>query len=310
MKKLTANDLRGKIIDVHTHSAGIVMSNLAGAHYPTTQNLADLSDIIRAHGIDYAVTFPMPSPVYFGDRACWLDDAYRPSGLSDFPYQYENRYLLEMVDHFHLSNVLPFLSFSTRDRVDEQLQTLRDLCAAHPVYGLKYHTTTDNGSVETPAFGRFAAFAEENDLPIMVHTALKEPAGPEHVLSLALQRPRLRVCAAHCARLYAPFFRRLDGEGGRFPNVFLDLAPLHRLCLASQGGQELLKLDYADPLAVMRAMCERYGERVMWGTDLPWHRYALPSGQVIAYRDEVRTLRESGAAERLSANAARFLFGA
>lgn len=308
MKKLTRHDLLFKSIDIHTHSTGVILEHIISGNYPVVQDVVDLSDSLHNNHIDYAVTFPMPFSVYYSSSAFWHENQLLASGLCSIPYEPENKSLLSLIDRFKIDNLLPFLSFSLHEKVSEQLTLLKELISNFPVYGLKYHTTTDCSSVTNPTFALFAELALQYDLPIMIHTKMTETANPMNILDLAASYPTLRICAAHCAKCYYPFFEELEKR--RLNNVFIDCSPFLKICAIQKQnqGKEFIQVQYDCPNLALKSLVAYCPERWLWGTDAPWHRYERSTNELFSYADEVRVLQQSSLRELFSKNSIRFLF--
>ena len=90
-------DIIGKIVDIHTHSTGIAMYRMIRGKYPVTQDIVDLSETAKRHKVDFMVTFPMPTSVYYDALKMRYEHSYVPSGIEDWPYQYENQSLVVLV---------------------------------------------------------------------------------------------------------------------------------------------------------------------------------------------------------------------
>lgn len=307
--KYMKQTLAGKTIDIHTHSTGIVMDRLIRGKYPVTQDIVDLSETVERNHIDYAVTFPMPATVYYDAMKARNDHVFVSSGIGDYPYQYENQSLVMLKDQLQLHNLLPFLSFSVHEKIEEQQNNIRFLNQKYGIYGLKYHCTMEQQSIDCEAFEMFAALAEELDIPIMLHSELVPAAHPDRVLRFAMDHPKIRVCVAHAARMYFPFLKKLQSTD--IPNLFVDTAPFLRICheLSKHRSSNIAELPYEEPISALRSLFEISPDRLLWGTDIPWHRFLRDDGKCTSYEQEVEVLNASGFKEHLSHNALRYLFG-
>lgn len=309
MNKLIASDLDNKTIDVHTHSTGILLEHLLKGRYPIVQDIVDLSNTVKLNGIDYAITFPMPLSIYYDSRSYWDNNQLLPSKLCDFPYQAENSTLLQSIEEFNLSNLLPFLSVSTAYSVPEQIQFILDLNDKYPIYGLKYHSTMDCMAVSDDRFIPFVELASDLDIPIMIHTKMDSTASPMHLFRLLEKYPNVRICAAHAAKLFNPFFEELTKND--FPNLFIDCAPFLRICNIQSMSCDTfsLNVDYENPVKALQCLVELAPRRWLWGTDTPWNRFSSAPRTYSTYADEVSILQKCGLSKLFSENTKRFLFG-
>ena len=307
--KYGKQDISGKIVDVHTHSTGIAMYRMIRGKYPVTQDIVDLSETAKRNKVDFMVTFPMPTSVYYDAMKMRHEKLYVPSGVEDYPYQYENQSLVSLVRQLGLSNMLPFLSFSARDRITEQINNIRALSTEYDVYGLKYHGTMEQNGICCDAFERFAELAVELNIPIMLHSEVSSVAHPNDAIKFAKDHPNLRLCVAHAARMHRPFFELAKKSG--LPNLFVDSAPLLRICkdVKSNTGGEDMMFNYSNPVDVLISLYNEIPDSLLWGTDMPWHRFFHDDGEMSTYSEEVELLAQSNLIDRISINTCNFLFG-
>lgn len=309
--KLNKFELEGKLIDVHTHSVGLALNQLLNGRYPYAQDIFDLSDTIRRNNIDYAVSFPMPNSVYYNTINVSEKNfnlKYRPSGNCEYPYQIENIYLAKIIDEMNLDNILPFLSISANDKILEQVHNISALIEQYPIYGLKYHASIERKSINSVEFAYFAEVAEKYNIPIMVHTELREDAHPDNLISFSIQHPNIRICAAHAAFFHKPFFELL--KKGEFPNVFVDCAPLMRLChdMMENSGQNRLDLNFINPEYVLLALIQMIPNHILWGSDMPYYRYKTKYG-ISSYEQEALIINNCSYKNLITNNTIRYLLG-
>lgn len=310
--KLNASQMNGKIIDAHTHSVGIALNQLLSGRYPYAQDIVDLSNTIRENGVDYAITFPMPNTVYYSrvnNMGKSFREKYSISGNCKFPYEFENSYLVQMIHEMRLYNLLPFLSVSTNDKVDEQVEALTHLVDNYPVYGLKYHSSIERKDINSEEFKPFALFAEKKNIPIMVHTELDDYSHPKQLIRFSINHPKIRVCSAHAAAFYKPFYRYIQNEKGR--NIFIDCSTLLRMLDDKQKKVEksMLKLDCSNPQECFQEIFKEIPDNLLWGTDAPYYRFIKNDGTISTYKEESIIIKESENKKRISNNTLRFLFG-
>ena len=88
-----------KIIDCHTHSAGIDFFGVARGHLPFSQDADSLSNKLKNNNIDYAITFPFPNTTFYNINSFIDTFQFVPSGLSKFPFEQENFNLINQLKH-------------------------------------------------------------------------------------------------------------------------------------------------------------------------------------------------------------------
>jgi len=301
--KIALND--NSIIDVHTHGMGIMLTHLLKGHYPYVQDIVDLSEKARANGVDYVVSFPMPSSIYY-DVTNLRNRHYIKTGNCDYPFQYENEALLRTVCEFGLSNILPFVTFSTRSRIKEQKAELKRLIENYNVYGLKYHATIERRSVLSPAFEEFVEIAENYDLPILVHTKMDNWANPNFLISFAEKHPSVRICAAHCAHFDQVFFAALKEHS--FGNLYVDSSPFIRICSDIANGT-VGKMDYCyqNPDIAFHQLFDEIPTKLLWGSDAPFNRF-MKDNTMYSYMDD-RLIVKDDIRRDILRNTCSFLFG-
>ncbi len=332
--RLTRSDLVGKVIDAHTH-AGVALGSYARAEYPYAQTIEGLYRQQRQGGVDVNIVFPFTSDLHF-DLPRLAAGEYRKArgAVSPTPFEVENRLLLREVFEYcpeWSARFLPFVSVDPVRETQAQLRALRALCGEYPVYGIKINPVISQAPVTALLKeGRgLLRFAERRQLPVLLHTSsLKTDlyAYAGKAFQVIEAHPRIRFCLAHCILFSRPFLDRALAA----PNVWVDTAAFKiqvDLCrdLVRQGGldpRDMVEAEYDDPDSVHAAMCRRYGERLLWGTDSPafayicrrrltraqWQRFGYKG----TYEDEVRLLRNRPPAVRrriTGENTLQFLFG-
>lgn len=304
--------LNGKIIDIHTHSVGMDLHHLIVGKYPISQNIYDLSRIVRDNGIDYAVTFPQCTTLYYDTSLIWEKSIFAPSGFCQFPYQYENFALVSQISKLHLDNLIPFISISSRAKASEQISYAHSLWGEFGIYGLKFHPTTERSSVVDFSFKPFIDLAIDLNIPILVHTAHDHYAHPMHAIEIARRHPKLRICLAHAARFDQEVLNIIKKE--KFKNVFIDCAPLVRLCsiMQKQPNQEgvlFMKANYNDCLSVLQSLYNILPDNILWGSDIPANRFLDETNNIVDYTDDVKVLKQFEHIKTISKNSINFLFG-
>lgn len=260
------------IFDVHTHCEGIDIYNYVNYLTPTVQDVFSLSEKIKNSKIDYAITFPIQSTVYYDLNSYIGKNVFKSSNICSYPYEIENKRMLLGIQKLESKNLLPFLSFSLNDKVIEQVKAMKELIRLYEIYGLKFHTQTDRNKADyINNYPELISFIEENDLPVMFHTGMSNVADPCSILDFADCHPNIRVCVAHFARFKKDFFERYTMNS--YENVFLDIAPLDFL-FESMGKQEKKDLLFLNGVKKKRNLIEvmykKFPDKIIWGSDVPW----------------------------------------
>ncbi len=298
MIRHTPATLAAKRIDAHAH-AGVSLKAYGTQEYPYAQTIEGLYFRQLAGRVDVNVVFPFTPDLHF-DQAELMRGRMTPAAdpVSAIPYQSENRLLLREIFEFcpEISDrFLPFLSIDPGRMPEEQVRELENLCRAYPVYGIKVNPVLCQSPVEglLGAGSVLLDFAEEHDLPLLFHaTPLPndEYSQAEVVLRISAARPRLRVCLAHCILFHAQFLEQAHAAG----NVWVDTAALKiqvelvRGLLHDHDKGTFLDLDYTSHLAVMKSLCARYPQTMLWGTDAPAYAYICQRNQGTAGTQEFR----------------------
>jgi predicted TIM-barrel fold metal-dependent hydrolase len=316
--RLTRSILSGKLIDCHTHAIGIDLNMMYDYLYPSTSDLIQLSTTIRNCGIDFAITFSMPTSLYFDIVTYRSSGKFISTGFGDYPFEYENKTLLAQVEKFELNNILPFVSFSLNDKVEEQVSQIEKWCNDGVIYGLKYHTMADQHyATDLQKYDNLMYVIRKYNLPILFHSGKQKFTHPNYVLAFAKNNPDIRVCVAHFGCFFNSFFEELGCFDYR--NVYIDTAPLSNICvhnlkLISKGNQDIMKLNYYSPNRVLNEMFVHH-KKIIWGTDFPWNCMAklldICNIDFSSYKNEVSILLSMKEKTRLLAtdNTISFLFG-
>ena len=310
--KFCREKLYGKLFDIHTHSVGMDLHHLMTGKYPISQNILDLSKIVRDNCVDYAVTFPQCTTLYYNTPLIWEKSIFEPSGFCDFPYQYENSTLVRQISQLQIDNLIPFLSISSQAKVHEQISHIQNLWNSYGIYGLKFHSTTERSTVLDGSFRPFVDLAIDLNIPIMLHTAHDLYAHPIHAIKLASQYPKLRVCLAHAARFDLNVINIIKDK--KLNNVFVDCAPLLRLCSIMRNrpyleGVAFVETDYHNSMGVLQYLYELLPNNLLWGTDIPCNRYKDNDCKIIDYNDDVGVIMSFKHKKNISENSINFLFG-
>lgn len=288
------------LIDCHTHSGALDINNYYKKKYPAMQDVNVLVQTMQNNKVDYAITFPMPSTLYYSVNDYWNSGLYNPTGICEFPFAIENEYLLSEISYFEANNILPFLAFSINEKIDEQCRYIRKCYEKHNIYGLKYHSKADQNSLsDLMSHGKaFIELLMELDIPLVFHSETNGISSPLSVFRLIEKYPKLRISLAHYAGMNAEFFREFDRYIKSDSNIFFDTAP--SICICGRYAKMkdrigLLDLDYNDVKSVNSYFIDRYANNILWGTDSPWifsDNLMDKSEKYIDYSEEIKLKNE------------------
>jgi predicted TIM-barrel fold metal-dependent hydrolase len=296
-----------KKIDGHSH-LGVDLLFYLGGGYPYALDLPGLVTEGSRHGLDRWVVFPMVSHTTLSLRGMKNgkvetgDDA-----LEKTPYAWENsRLLSEVHDLFPAwgRQTLPLMMIDPAREPGLQVAALRELRKTRRYHGLKIQATI----IESPIRGLLGPgaplldFAESEDLPVLIHTSI-HPADRwsqvTDILEVVRSRPRIRFCLAHSCRFDKS---GLDAVAA-LPNAWFDCSAHIIHCrLATQdhpaiaAPERRFPSDYANPVRVLPDLAHAYPDRLIWGSDAPFHSYVStdksePLNLVCTYEEEARCLR-------------------
>lgn len=316
--RINSRNLIEKNIDTHTHCGGMDLSNFYKFRYPSSQDILDLDYKRQKANIDYQIVFPMVTSIYYDIPRYWKEAVFVPSGYSEFPFQIENEILLRQIEYFGIETMLPFLAFSLQDKVSEQVNNIESLNSEYEIYGLKYHTKVDQKNADAiDKESPFVDVARSMNIPIVIHTEQKGCSSAIGVIELASRHLDVRFCCAHFGGFSKQFFCELD----KYPydNIFFDTCPLLARCadLSSSRGEEIMDLNYNNPIGVLEYFAQRFPNRILWGTDSPWTYYcALNKGEdnksvvsELGYEKEAELLLNSKFRNSISDNTVKYIFG-
>ena len=331
--RCSRDELEGKVIDAHAH-VGVSLKAYALVEYPYAQTVEGLYYRQLAGGVDVNVVFPFSADLYF-DPARLMEGevtlAREP--LSPCPYAVENRLVMREVFDYcpEISRrFLPFVCIDPGRAVAEQINQLEKLERDYPIYGIKVNPVACQSHVtELLRRGRaFLDFARERDIPFLFHATTlpgEEYSQAADVFPIVERRPELRFCFAHCLLFHREFLERADA----LSNVWVDTAAMKIQVewLREETGKtvpasQLVDADYDDHMQVMRTLCERFPDTMIWGTDSPAYSYVCRRKQAEGkfyefslkgtYEDELaalKTLPEPLQKRVSNRNTLDFLFG-
>ncbi len=188
---------------------------------------------------------------------------------------------------------------------EEQVQALRSLTGEHRIYGLKIQATILQSPIRAllETGSCLLDFAQAENLPVLIHTSI-DPADRwsqvADILEIARSRPVIRFCLAHSCR----FDRMGLDEVAALPNTWFDCSAhvIHcRIAMedhpAVAPASRRFASDYRNPSQVLADLARAYPDRLIWGSDAPFHSYASnvreqPLRMICSYDEEARPLRD------------------
>ena len=309
------------IVDCHTHSGAMDINNFYNKKYPAMYDVRQLESVMKEKKIDYTITFPMPSTLYYNVNSYWRCGTYSPTGICDFPFAIENEYMLSEIQYFEMKNILPFLSFSLNEKISNQCRYIRKCYCEfkYGIYGLKYHSKADQNSlIDLMDKGKeILELLIDLNIPLLFHCETNGISSPVRVFDLVEKYPKLRISLAHYAGMNADFFREYDEYIKTERNIFFDTAPSLCMCKRyskSNNCKGLLPLNFEDAKMVNRYFLDKYPNYVLWGSDSPWlfsDNLLSKSEDIVEYDDELmlrKQLEEDGYNYKIEA-VNGFLFG-
>jgi hypothetical protein len=284
--------------DSHTHVGADAAFYLAG-WWPYASSARDLLAQLDSAGIDRAVCFPFCTPSAF-DVAAFARDRSLVQLPGRFPFDLENLALLDEIEHLGAGDrLLPFAMFDPGREVPAQLERLGELTGR--IRGLKTQTTILRSPIQAllDEARDLMAFAEQHDLPVVLHTAV-DPADDwaqvRDCLTVAAANPGVRFCLGHSLRFDGAALR----EVSQLPNVWVDcsahlnhchLARLDDPAVAAPTAR--VDVDYASPAGVLEVVFELTGGRYTWGSDSPFQSWCDDRvAMVFTYAEEAMVLGE------------------
>ena len=284
-KRVGPEDIRGNIIDIHTHS-GTSMRAFTAGEYPYCQSVESLRYRQELCGVDYTVTFPFSSEAFFDLHRLVADGVALPAErpFSPVPYMLENRRLfVEVFEYCRRSahRILPFVMIDPGRMVAEQIAALDELETEYPIYGVKVAPVQCQISVSAlREQGRdLMDFARERDLPMLFHVTTHPDEGfsqASDTFDLIEAFPDQRYCLAHCIGFDRDFLDR----AGSMPQVWVDTSALKIQVQAASENQAFMAppskrydWDYTDHRSVMCSLVERFPDTILWGSDSPYYTF-------------------------------------
>jgi predicted TIM-barrel fold metal-dependent hydrolase len=286
-------------IDIHTH-IGVDLLFYFGGGYPYALDLPNLFLEGSRLGLNRWVVFPMVTHTALSIKGIQIGQIMEGGdALEKIPYAWENRRLMQEIYELFPEQgrwTLPFAMVDPSRRPVEQVEELRKLRAKYRFYGLKIQATVIQSPIRALLDkGRaLLDLAEEYDLPLIIHTSV-DPADVwsqvSDILRVARARPQIRFCLAHSCR----FNRDALNEIARLPNTWFDcsahviacrLAVQNHPAVASE--KDRFASDYNDSAKVLADLANAYPDRLVWGSDAPFHSYVASEAEASAGGERIR----------------------
>lgn len=282
--RYTADQLAGRVIDVHTH-LGFSIKALAALEYPYAQSAEGLYYRQKANGVDVSVVFPF-SPELFFDPVEFLAGNAVPARqpLSPAPFETENRMILREIYEFcpeYRGRFMPFFGIDPGREVARQVAVLEELAKQYPVYGMKVMATASQMPINRLLEeGRpLLDFARSRNLPLLFH-ATADPDEPYSHAGLCFEvidaNPDLRFTLAHCIGFLKEWLDRAHAA----PNVWVDTSAFVIQVQATHDNNPIMAkeadrfpADYSSPADVLQRMVKAYPDTILWGTDSPYYQF-------------------------------------
>lgn len=261
---------KNAVVDIHTHCCGICMTNYIAGVFPYSCNVNELKLYMERCKVDYSVTFPVFTKIGT-EHSLELDRQLRNvfKEHEDFPYKDVNTRLLQEIQLFGGTKLLPFMAVSLKDKMLEQLLYIKDLKSQHDIYGLKFHPSSDEEPFTTLLSNKDVVdILNQLNLPIMVHSSLDDYSDANIISYVAERLNNLRFCVAHAGRMNANFISKCSDTG----NVWVDISPAIYLTklLNKSTDSRVLHIDYSNANNLINFLYEKIPHRLLWGTDYPW----------------------------------------
>lgn len=263
------------IYDVHTH-VGMDLAFFLSGWWPYAASARDLLDRMDVVGVRRAVCCPFTVPTAF-DPFTFADRGELVLLPDRFPFDRENALLADELAKFDSDGRLAMLAMFDPSRcLPAQLVSLEKLVGR--IAGLKVQTTVLRSSIRDllgPARD-VLAFAEQHDLPVLIHTAVYPEdrwAQVTDCLAVAEAFPRVRFDLAHSLRFDRESLRRAADMDNVWVDCAAHLAHCHLACQDAPfvaGAGRRVEADYRRPADVLEAIHELLGGRFMWGSDHPF----------------------------------------
>lgn len=271
------------VIDCHNHLGAEISSYLRG-EFPYAQHFESLVREGRAHGVDRWIVFPMTCNFSMNLEKLREGIIDLEGGLEDVPYAFENRRMMREITELFPEEgraAIPFAFFDPWRETAAQIEELRKLGQEYRIFGLKTQTTMIQSPITSlTKEGRgFLELAEEWDVPLLIHSSVLPEdkwAQARDILDIAEANPQVRFNAAHSCR----FDREMLDRIVDLPNTWFDCSAHGIHCQLAVTDHPIVApparrfdSDYTDPARVLKDLAEAYPEKMMWGSDSPYHSF-------------------------------------
>jgi len=295
-------------IDNHTH-IGVDPLFYLQSWSPYCLDIPRLFQEAEGCDIDAFVVFPFVSYMDLDQEALRSKRIALSERPDVVPYRFENRRLREEIERQPDElrwRLWPFLMADPARRQREQVAEWQRLTSdGYTVHGIKIQGTIIQSKVIRllDEGACMLDFAEERDLPLLIHSSIKaedEWSQCADLLRVAEARPQVRFVLAHSCRYHLPSLQRL----AELPNAWFDCSAhvIHCGC-AVQGlpavaaPGERFQTDYSSPETVLRDLAEAFPDKLIWGTDAPFHSIHYEHVRLqSSYRREIACLEALPAA--------------
>lgn len=176
-------------IDAHIHilpDTVIAANQGADDPYVLAGGIDECVRVMDKHNITKAVIMPFNDPFLMSME---FNIAAVHQNLMDFQKRYPDRFLL-------------FADVDVRNSIEETLAELHRVMPSGAFAGIKVHPDNTNMPLDCPYFDAIYSYAEENHIPIEIHSYPRDNS-PENVCSpsrlhgVLSKHPSLRVSVAH-----------------------------------------------------------------------------------------------------------------
>ncbi len=331
---LTKNDLKDKLIDVHSH-IGVWLKAYINNEFPYAETMEGIYYKQLLACIDVNVVFPFSGDLFFDFHKLITGELIpADTPISDFPYKIENELLLtEIYDRNEeiAYRFVPFISVDPGRFIAEQVSFIENLIGKYPIYGIKINPV----GIQTKASAlinegkAFIDFARNYNIPFIFHTvgaSVDEYSQPADILNIAEKHPDVRFCLAHCIHFNKTYLNIANS----MPNVWVDTAAFKiqidlLMDFVKQDivkANQILDIDYSDHRKALKQLVEIYPDLIIWGTDSPAYRFysRRKQGDSLwidfaykgSYEDEVNALKSLTIEVQkkiANENTLKFLFG-
>ena len=288
-------------IDCHTHVGFDALFYLKGWS-PYCLDIPRLFLEAEDAAMDALIVFPFISYLGLDQEALLSNRIELPETSRVTPYEFENRRLCEEIQQQppeQRGRLWPLLIADPGRRQAQQVEAWRRLPSDYVVHGIKIQGTIIQSKVIRllDEGACLLDYAEEHDLPLLIHSSIKpsdEWSQCADLLRVAEARPRVRFILAHSCRFHLPSLERV----AELPNTWFDCSAhvIHCECAranlpAVAVPAERFPTDYSSPERVLRDLAEAYPDKLIWGSDAPYHSIHYEHVRLrSSYRREVACL--------------------